>query len=118
MDASSPFFSTGHFELWFLVAGLLLPRATLFIAWLLSGYPANTMPDLLNFILWLFFPRFLIASYILTDMGANNVWFWAYIVTGIVGLFGEGRYASGRIVRRTTVSRDGRTTTTVEEKEV
>jgi len=51
-------------------------------------------------------------------MGANNVWFWAYIVTGIVGLFGEGRYASGRIVRRTTVSRDGRTTTTVEEKEV
>ena len=104
--------------LWLLVAGLFLPRLTLFVAWLGMCYPANTLPDLLNFALWLFFPRFLMAFYISTDIGINNVWFWAYIVTGIAGFFGETGYARHRIVRRTTVSRDGRTTTTVEEEEV
>jgi hypothetical protein len=118
MDANA-FLSTGHMALWFLVAGLFLPRLTLFAAWLGMGvYPANPLPDLLNFALWLLFPRFLIAFYIYTDMGPNNVWFWAYIATGIAGFFGETGYARRRIVRRTTVSRDGRTTTTVEEEEV
>ena len=113
------FLSTGHIALWLLVAGLFLPRLTLFVAWLGSGiYPANTLPDLLNFALWLFFPRFLMAFYIYTDMGFNNVWFWAYIATGIVGFFGETGYAHRRIIRRTTVSRDGTSTTTVEEEEV
>jgi hypothetical protein len=117
MDANT-FLATGHIALWLLLAGLFLPRLALFIAWLGSGYPANTLPDLLNFALWLFFPRFLMAFYIYTDIGANNIWFWAYIATGIAGFFGETGYARHRIVRRTTVSRDGRTTTTVEEEEV
>ncbi len=116
--ATNAFLSTGHIALWLLVAGLFLPRLTLFVAWLGMAYPANTLPDLLNFALWLFFPRFLMAFYIFTDIGINNVWFWAYIVTGIAGFFGESGYARHRIVRRTTVSRDGRTTTTVEEEEV
>jgi len=118
MDANV-FLSTGHMALWFLLLGLFLPRLTLFIAWLETGIPANTLPDLVNFVLWLIFPRFLIAFYIYTDMGAGNIWFWAYIATGIAGMFGETGYARRRIVRRsTTVSRDGRTTTTVEEEEV
>jgi hypothetical protein len=118
MDANA-FLSTGHIALWILALGLFLPRLTLFLAWLGMGvYPANALPDLLNFAMWLLFPRFLMAFYIYTDMGPNNVWFWAYIATGIVGLFGETGYARHRIVRRTTVSRDGRTTTTVEEEEV
>jgi hypothetical protein len=117
MDMNT-FLSTGHIALWLLLLGLLLPRLALFLAWLGTGYPANTLPDLLNFVLWLFFPRFLMAFYIYTDMGLNNVWFWAYIATGIAGFFGETGYARHRIVRRTTVSRDGRTTTTVEEEEV
>jgi len=117
MDGNA-FLSTGHLALWLLLAGLFLPRLTLFVAWLLNGYPVNTLPDLLNFVFWLFFPRFLIAFYIYTDIGLNNIWFWAYIATGIAGLVGEGGYAQRRIVRRTTVSRDGRTTTTVEEEEV
>jgi hypothetical protein len=117
MDTNA-FLSTGHIALWLLVAGLFLPRLALFVAWLGTGYPANTLPDLLNFALWLFFPRFLMAFYIYTDMGANNVWFWAYIVTGIAGFFGETGYVRRRVVRRTTVSRDGTTTTTVEEEEV
>jgi len=118
MDANT-FLATGHIALWLLIAGLFFPRLSLFIAWLGTGmYPANTLPDLLNFVLWLFFPRFLMAFYIYTDMGPNNVWFWAYIATGIAGFFGETGYARHRIVRRTTVSRDGRTTTTVEEEEV
>jgi hypothetical protein len=117
MDANT-FLATGHIALWLLLAGLFLPRLALFIAWLGSGYPANTLPDLLNFALWLFFPRFLMAFYIYTDIGTNNVWFWAYIATGIAGFFGETGYARHRIVRRTTVSRDGQTTTTVEEEEV
>ncbi len=105
--------------LWLLVAGLFLPRLTLLVAWLGTGlYPANPLPDLLNFALWLFFPRFLMAFYIYIDMGINNVWFWAYIATGIAGLFGETGFVHRRIVRRTTVSRDGTTTTTVEEEEV
>jgi hypothetical protein len=117
MDMNA-FLSTGHMTLLFLLAGLILPRLTLFVAWLMGSYPANTLPDLLNFVCWLFLPRFLLAFYVYTDMGMNNIWFWAYIATGIAGLFGEGGYARRRIIRRTTVSRDGRTTTTVEEEEV
>jgi hypothetical protein len=113
-----PFLATGHIALWLLLAGLFLPRLALFLAWLGSGYPVNTLPDLLNFALWLFFPRFLMAFYIYTDIGPDNLWFWAYVATGIAGLVGESGFARHRIVRRTTVSRDGRTTTTVEEEEV
>ena len=118
MDANA-FLSTGHMAFWFLVVGLFLPRLALFVAWLETGiYPANSLPDLLNFVLWLLFPRFLIAFYIYTDMGPNNFWFWAYIILGIAELLGGTGYARRRIVRRTTVSRDGKTTTTVEEEEV
>ncbi len=118
MDTTA-FLATGHIALWMLVAGLFLPRLTMFLAWLGPGIAAAAaLPELLNFVLWLFFPRFLMAFYIFTDSGPNNIWFWAYIVTGIIGAFGEGGYARHRITRRTTVSRDGRTTTTVEEEEV
>ena len=112
--------ATGHIALWVLVVGLFLPRLTLFLAWLGTGiYSAHELPDLLNLALWLFFPRFLMAFYIYTDMGPNNIWFWAYIATGIAGFFGETGYVRRRITRRTTVTRgDGTTTTTVEEEEV
>ena len=115
---ANPFLATGHLPLLLLLAGLLLPRFTLFVAWLLNAYPVDPLPDLLNFVMWLFLPRFLIAFYIYTDIGVNNLWFWAYIATGIAGFFGETGYARHRIIRRTTVSCDGRTTTTVEEEEV
>jgi len=119
MDANA-LLATGHIALWFLLLGLFLPRLTLFIAWLETGIPINPLPDLVNFVLWLVFPRFLIAFYIYTDIGVNNIWFWAYIATGIAGLFGETGYARRRIVRRTVTTRDrtGATTTTVEEEEV
>lgn len=111
--------TTGHIALWLLLLGLFFPRLALFCAWLGNGtYPANNLPDLLNFVCWLFVPRFLMAYYIYTDIGTSNIWFWAYIVTGIIGFFGESGYVRHRIVRRTTVSRDGRTTTTVEEEEI
>jgi hypothetical protein len=112
------FLATGHLSLLFLVAGLFLPRFTLFVAWLMAAYPPNVLPLLINFLGWLFLPRFLIAYYIYTDSGPNNLWFWAYIVAGILGFMGEGGYARRRVIRRTTVSRDGNTTTTVEEEEV
>jgi hypothetical protein len=112
-----PLLATGHIALWLLIAGLFFPRLALVAAWLVPGaYPANTLPDLLNFVSWLFVPRFLMAYYIYTDLGANNLWFWAYIALGVVGFFGETGYARRRITRRTTVSRDGTTTTTVEEE--
>ena len=108
--------ATGHIALWLLIAGLFFPRLALFVAWLGTGtYPPNALPDLLNFASWLFFPRFLMAYYIYVDMGTNNLWFWAYIVLGILGCFGETGYVRRRVTRRTTVSRDG-TTTTVEEE--
>jgi len=109
-------FVTGHIALWLLIAGLFFPRLALLVAWLGTGtYPPNTLPDLLNFVSWLFFPRFLMAYYIYVDMGTNNLWFWAYIALGIAGCFGETGYVRRRVTRRTTVSRDGTTTTTVEE---
>ena len=118
MDANF-FLTTGHIALWMLLLGLFLPRLTLFLAWLGPGIvAAAVLPPLVNFVLWLLVPRFLMAFYIYTDIGTNNIWFWAYVVTGIAGFFGETGYARHRIVRRTTVSRDGRTTTTVEEEEV
>ncbi len=110
---------TGHIALWLLVAGLFFPRLALAIAWLGTGtYPHNTLPDLFNFAAWLLFPRFLMAYYIYTDIGPNNLWFWAYLALGIAGFFGETGYVRRRVIRRTTVSRDGTTTTTVEEEEV
>jgi hypothetical protein len=111
--------ATGHIALWLLIAGLFFPRLALIFAWLGTGtYPPNPLPELLNFVSWLFFPRFLMAYYIYLDMGTNNLWFWAYIVLGILGVFGETGYFRRRIIRRTTTSRDGSTTTTVEEQEV
>jgi hypothetical protein len=110
--------ATGHIALWLLIAGLFFPRLTLVIAWLAGAYPPNTLPVLLNFISWLFLPRFLMAYYIYTDVGLNNLWFWAYVALGVTGFFGETGYVHRRVTRRTTVSRDGTTTTTVEEEEV
>src|ERR1700677_3005741 len=66
--------ATGHLPLWLLVAGLFLPRLSLAIAWIISAYPPNGLADLLNFVLWLFVPRFLMAFYIYTDAGPNNLW--------------------------------------------
>jgi hypothetical protein len=111
--------ATGTISLWILLLGLFFPRLTLFLAWLTPGaYPANTLPDLVNFVCWLMFPRFLMAFYVYVNIGTANIWFWTYIVLGIVGLFGESGYVRHRITRRTTVSRDGRTVTTVEEEDV
>jgi hypothetical protein len=110
--------ATGHLPLWLLVAGLFLPRLSLAIAWIISAYPPNGLADLLNFVLWLFVPRFLMAFYIYTDAGPNNLWFWAYVATGIAGLFGESGVVHRRVIRRTKVIRDGNTTTTIEEEEI
>ena len=111
--------ATGHIALWLLLLGLIFPRLALFVAWLSPGtYPVNPLPDLVNFVCWLFVPRLLMAFYVYTDIGVNNVWFWAYLVLGLVGMFGESNFVRRRFVRRTTVSRDGQTTTTVEEEEV
>ena len=110
-------FATGHIALWLLVAGLFFPRVALFLAWLGSGtYPANDLADLFNFVLWLFLPRFLMAYYIYLDIGMHNIWFWAYLVTGVAGVFGESGFVRRRVVRRTRVTRNGNTTTTVEEE--
>jgi hypothetical protein len=111
--------ATGHLSIWLLLGGLVFPRLALFLAaFVFGGYPANPLSDLANFILWLLVPRFLIAYYVSLDIGIDNVWFWAYIVTGIAGLFGEPTMVHRRVVRRrTTVSRGDGTTTTVEEVE-
>ena len=111
---------SGHIDTWILLLGLLLPRLALFLAAFVVGdYPHNTLPVLFNFLGWLFIPRFLMAYYIYTDMGPNNVWFLAYLVTGVVGFFGETGFMRRRVTRRTTVTRgDGTSTTTVEEEEV
>jgi len=114
-----PLFATGHLALWLLIGGLFFPRLCLALAaFVLGGYPANPLSDLANFILWLLVPRFLLAYCIYVDLGMNNVWFWAYVITGILALVGEPGYVRRRVVRRrTTVSRDGTTTTTTEEVE-
>jgi hypothetical protein len=114
-----PLLATGQISFWLLLAGLFVPRlALLLAAFVFNAYPPNHLSEPANFILWLLVPRFLMAYYISTDIGMNNVWFWAYIVTGIVGLFGEPGFVRRRVVRRrTTVSRDGQTTTTVENVE-
>jgi hypothetical protein len=118
MDTNS-LLATGTIAPWVLILGLFLPRVALFFAALDgNAYPPNPLPDLVNFVLWLIVPRFLMAYYVFLDIGTANIWFWAYVALGIAGAFGETGYVRHRIIRRTTVSRDGRTTTTVEEEEV
>ena len=103
-------------------AGLFFPRLALLFAWLSSHYPANTVPDVFNVAFWLFVPRFLMAYYIYTDQGTNNIWFWAYIVTGVVGMFGESHLANRQIFRRKSITRqtapNGDVVTTTVEEEV
>lgn len=112
-----PLFATGHIALWLLIGGLFFPRLCLALAaFVFGGYPVNPLSDLVNFVLWLLVPRFLLAYFIYIDMGMNNVWFWAYVVTGIIGLVGEPGYVRRRVIRRrTTIASDG--TKTVEEIE-
>lgn len=112
------YLQTGHIAFWLLVLGLFFPRFALFLAWLgFWPYPPNDLPLILNFVLWLIFPRFLMAYYIYLNIGVNTLWFLAYVILGIVGFFGESGYVRRRIVRRTTVHPDG-STTTVEEEEI
>ncbi len=113
MDPSA-FLATGHIAFWVLLLGLFFPRLALAFAWLGNVYPPNPLPVLLNFFSWLLFPRFLMAYYVFIDIGPNNIWFWAYIVLGIAGFFGETGYVRRRVTR-TTRNPDGSTTTTVEE---
>jgi hypothetical protein len=110
--------ATGHLPLLLLVVGLFFPRLTLFFAWFFSAYPHNPLSDLVNFVLWIFFPRFLIAYYIYVDIGTSNLWFWAYVVTGVLGFFGESGAVHRRVRRTRRVTRDGETVTTVEEEEL
>jgi hypothetical protein len=118
-SAMNPLLATGHISIWLLLGGLFFPRLALALAaFVFGGYPPNPLSDLANFFLWLLVPRFLMAYYIYVDMGTANIWFWAYIVTGIMGLFGEPTMIRRRVVRRrTVVSRGDGTTTTVEEIE-
>ena len=109
----------GHIDLWILLLGLFLPRLTLFLAAFFVGdYPVNPLPILLNFVGWLFVPRFLMAYYVFVNAGMNNIWFWLYLILGFASVMGESGYVHRRVIRRTTVTRDGNTTTTVEEEEV
>ena len=108
-------FATGHLSILLLVIGLFFPRLTLFCAWFFSAYPANHLSELVNFVLWIFVPRFLIAYYIYIDIGSHNIWFWAYVVTGIMGLIGEPGVVHRRVVRRRVVRNDGAVTTVEEE---
>jgi hypothetical protein len=111
--------ATGHISLIVLVAGLFFPRLTLALAWIMNAYPPNAVSDIVNFIAWLFIPRFLMAYYIYTDIGTANLWFWAYLILGLMGVFGESGAVHRRVRRRTTrVLRDGTATTTVEEEEI
>ena len=107
--------ATGHLSLLFLIVGLFFPRLTLFCAWLFSAYPVNHLSDLVNFVCWLLVPRFLIAYYIFLDIGDHNLWFWAFVVTGVMGLFGEPGAVHRRVVRRRVI-RQGDAVTTVEEE--
>ena len=117
MNDLTQYFDTGHLSLILLIAGLFLPRLSLLVAWLMPGnYPPNNLSDLVNFLGWLFLPRFLMAYYIYNDIGYMNFWFWAYLIVGLFALFGEGHVVHRRVIRRTTVYGDGRRVTTVEEE--
>lgn len=116
---SAVLLQAGHIDLWILLLGLFLPRLSLFLAAFFVGdYPPNALPLLVNFLGWLFVPRFLMACYIFIDAGTANLWFWAYIILGVAGLLGEGGYVHRRVVRRTTTRHPDGSVTTVEEEEV
>ncbi len=109
----------GHIDPWILIVGLFLPRLALFLAAFVVGdYPTNPLPLLLNVLGWLFIPRFLMAYYVYVNAGTSNLWFWAYIILGVVGLLGEGGYVRKRVVRRTTTVNPDGSRTVVEEEEV
>jgi hypothetical protein len=116
LDLSNPLIATGHISLILLILGLFLPRLSLFLACfgIFGAYPANPLSPIINFLGWLFLPRFLWAYYIYLDIGTHNVWFWAYLVLGIMGFIGEGNFVHRRAVRR--FYRNGNVVETVVEE--
>jgi len=79
--------------MWLIVGGLFFPRLALFFAAVGNGtYPASDMPGVLSFVLWAAIPRLLMAYYIFFDQGAHNIWFWAYLLSGLWTLYGKTQY--------------------------
>jgi hypothetical protein len=110
--------ATGPIAFWILLVGLFFPRITLALAaFVFGGYPPNPLSDLANIVLWLLVPRFLMAYYIYIDMGMNNLWFWAYLIVGLLSAFGEPSFVHRRVTRRRTTTHNVDGSTTVEEIE-
>lgn len=78
---------------YFLLFSLFFPRLVMLIFFLLYPqlYPANSVPQIADFLLGIFVPRVLILIYIYQNMGANNVWFIAHLVVMLIAYFGGGR---------------------------
>jgi hypothetical protein len=76
----------------FLVLGLLFPRLTLVIAWILGGIPVNDTPLLADALGTVFVPRFLIAFWAYNAQ-VHPIWVILYVVLGLaeIGAFPANR---------------------------
>lgn len=68
--------------LWF---ALFFPRITLLYSYFYGNVPPNPVPLLIDFFLFILFPRLLIAFYIFINDGLNS-WFWIFVIAGLLSI--------------------------------
>lgn len=87
---------------YFLLLSLFFPRLVLIVFFLLypNLYPANTLPNWLDVVLGVIFPRLLILIYIYQNMGYDNIWFVAHLVVAVLAYMGGSRETARRRRRR------------------
>ena len=87
---------------YFLLLSLFFPRLVLIVFFLLypTLYPANTLPNWLDVVLGVIFPRLLILIYIYQNMGYDNIWFVAHLVVAVLAYMGGSRETVRRRRRR------------------
>ena len=89
-------------DFYFLLFSLFAPRIVMVVYLFLfpNLFPANSVPQLADILLGIFFPRVLILIYIYQNMGYDNIWFVAHLIVMILAYFGGGRTTHRRYVRR------------------
>ena len=87
---------------YFLLLSLFFPRLILVAFYLLYPdlYPANSVPNWLDIIIGVLFPRMLILIYIYQNMGYDNIWFVAHLIVAVLAYFGGSRETVRRRRRR------------------
>jgi hypothetical protein len=79
---------THDIETWFLILSLFIPRITIILAMGCHSIPFNAVPFILDFLMAMLAPRFLILIYIFQNYGIGG-WFLLHLIVYIMLIYNE-----------------------------